>query len=49
MPEGIALHARSLEFQHPASGEGMKLVAPLPADWAAVGIILPDQVEDAGS
>ncbi len=29
----VALHARSLEFVHPASKEPVRLLAPLPAAW----------------
>jgi 23S rRNA pseudouridine1911/1915/1917 synthase len=45
VPEGIALHARSLEFRHPITGIRMKLAAPVPAAWAAAGIIVPDRTE----
>jgi 23S rRNA pseudouridine1911/1915/1917 synthase len=38
---GIALHARSLWLRHPISGTELTLVAPLPAEWAARGIVLP--------
>lgn len=31
--DGIALHARSLTFQHPISYEPMTLTAPLPLSW----------------
>jgi 23S rRNA pseudouridine1911/1915/1917 synthase len=31
----IALHARSLAFQHPTRGERIMLVAEVPADWPA--------------
>lgn len=30
---GIALHARTLGFQHPTNGEAVALQAPLPAKW----------------
>ncbi len=33
-PRGIALHARSLRFEHPASREEVVLVAAVPRDWA---------------
>ena len=37
----LHLHARSLEFRHPVTKKGMKLVAPLPSDlaksWDALG------------
>jgi 23S rRNA pseudouridine1911/1915/1917 synthase len=42
LPQGIALHARSLQFHHPITGIAMTLVAPLPATWAAAGIVLPE-------
>jgi 23S rRNA pseudouridine1911/1915/1917 synthase len=29
----IALHAQSLEFDHPVGGDRLKIVAPLPEDW----------------
>lgn len=32
-PEGIALHARSLEFWHPVDGRSMRLEAALPGPW----------------
>ncbi len=38
-PVGIALHARGLEFVHPASREAVRLVAPLPRAWAEAGIV----------
>jgi 23S rRNA-/tRNA-specific pseudouridylate synthase len=41
---GIALHARSVHFRHPILNSPMTLVAPLPACWASLGIILPDTV-----
>lgn len=31
--DAFALHARSLSFQHPLSGEKLSLVAPLPEVW----------------
>lgn len=33
-PEGIALHARSLEFTHPTTGSPMRLEAALPRLWS---------------
>lgn len=33
-PEGIALHAARLRFEHPASGAACVCEAPLPAAWA---------------
>lgn len=32
-PEGIALHARELAFDHPVGGKRLSFVAPLPATW----------------
>lgn len=32
----LALHARQLEFRHPASGQALRIEAPLPEDLAAV-------------
>ncbi|CAM9610191.1 unnamed protein product, partial [Hapterophycus canaliculatus] len=40
------LHARSLEFKHPTTGEVVSLVAPLPADIEAVVRRIYPQVED---
>jgi 23S rRNA pseudouridine1911/1915/1917 synthase len=37
-PEGIALHARSLAFDHPVSKERMELTAPVPESWRRWGI-----------
>ena len=37
-PLGIALHARSLELQHPALHRLLTIVAPPPATWAEAGI-----------
>jgi 23S rRNA pseudouridine1911/1915/1917 synthase len=37
-PGGIALHARGLEFVHPASRESVRLVAPVPRAWGEAGI-----------
>jgi 23S rRNA pseudouridine1911/1915/1917 synthase len=34
----IALHARSLTFQHPLSYESQTLTAPLPVSWLELGI-----------
>jgi 23S rRNA pseudouridine1911/1915/1917 synthase len=38
---GVALHARSLTFNHPITGTAITLVAPLPATWPEAGIALP--------
>ena len=35
LKQRLLLHAGTLAFRHPASGETMKLVAPLPADMQA--------------
>jgi len=32
-PEGIALHARSLDFTHPTTGHAIRLEAAVPASW----------------
>jgi 23S rRNA pseudouridine1911/1915/1917 synthase len=45
VPRGIALHARSLEINHPVTGILMKLSAPLPLSWSEGGITLADQAE----
>jgi 23S rRNA pseudouridine1911/1915/1917 synthase len=37
----IALHARSLAFQHPMTREPVSVVAPLGADWLALGVAEP--------
>jgi RluA family pseudouridine synthase len=37
----IALHARSLSFEHPMTREQVTLVAPLPRDWTELGLPLP--------
>jgi 23S rRNA pseudouridine1911/1915/1917 synthase len=42
VPRGIALHARSLQFEHPISRSPMTLEAPLPAAWQEQGILLVD-------
>ena len=34
----IGLHARTLAFEHPESGEPVSVVAPASPDWAALGI-----------
>lgn len=39
-PAGIALHARGLEFVHPASREVVRLVAPTARSWGEVGIVM---------
>jgi 23S rRNA pseudouridine1911/1915/1917 synthase len=33
----VALHARKISFTHPTRGEGIEVVAPVPADWPAAG------------
>lgn len=38
----IALHSRSLAFDHPMTHIPMSFVAPLPLAWCASGIELPD-------
>jgi 23S rRNA pseudouridine1911/1915/1917 synthase len=41
----IALHAYRLRVLHPISGTELDLTAPLPEEWAAQGIILPETGE----
>ena len=36
--DGIALHSRSIEFDHPIGRTRLRFEAPLPATWAALGI-----------
>jgi 23S rRNA pseudouridine1911/1915/1917 synthase len=43
LPQGIALHARSLSLRHPVTGTPMTFVAELPPTWADGGINLPEQ------
>ncbi len=40
-PGTIALHAHRLQVLHPIAGTELVLTAPLPAGWAAQGIVLP--------
>jgi len=40
-PGAIALHAHRLQVLHPITGTELGLTAPLPAEWAAQGIIVP--------
>ena len=37
-PAGIALHARSLGFDHPVGGDRIELSAPLPRSWVEFGV-----------
>lgn len=37
-PQGIALHARSIAFQHPVRKTALQVEAPLPATWDRFGI-----------
>ncbi len=39
---GIALHARALRVVHPVSRTALTWVAPVPDDWSAQGIELPE-------
>ena len=39
---GIALHSRSLTFEHPALRRPITVTAPAPASWAEQGIELPN-------
>jgi 23S rRNA pseudouridine1911/1915/1917 synthase len=36
-PEGIALHARKLTFEHPTKHESLSFEAPVPASWLEAG------------
>jgi 23S rRNA pseudouridine1911/1915/1917 synthase len=36
IPDGIALHAWSIEFKHPVTGKNVKCMAPLPPDIVSV-------------
>jgi 23S rRNA pseudouridine1911/1915/1917 synthase len=38
-PRGIALHARSLTFEHPGRRTPVTVVAPLPEAWADAGVV----------
>jgi 23S rRNA pseudouridine1911/1915/1917 synthase len=42
VPQGIALHSRSLRFHHPSTGAPTTLLAPLPRSWAAGEMFLAD-------
>jgi hypothetical protein len=37
-PDGIALHARGLQIQHPADRTPLRFEAPLPETWKRFGI-----------
>jgi 23S rRNA pseudouridine1911/1915/1917 synthase len=39
----IALHARELSFTHPTRGEVLTILAPVPADWPAIGTGKPER------
>jgi 23S rRNA pseudouridine1911/1915/1917 synthase len=41
-PETIALHSRTLTFQHPTRGEPLTFTAPLPASWRKLNLDWPD-------
>lgn len=41
-PRGIALHARALTVRHPILKSPLTWVAPLPGDWVAAGVVLPE-------
>jgi RluA family pseudouridine synthase len=45
---GIALHARSLGFRHPAHDLPMTIRAPVPPEWAGWGIEFDEQAGDSG-
>jgi 23S rRNA pseudouridine1911/1915/1917 synthase len=42
VPEGIALHARSLALRHPITGAEIRLIAPLPDAWTRGGLVVPE-------
>jgi 23S rRNA pseudouridine1911/1915/1917 synthase len=42
---GIFLHARSLAFSHPATGERMQWESPLPPVWHSLRELCPDQLD----
>lgn len=44
----IALHARSLKFQHPMTDETVSCTAPLPATWEQYPVPLEDSPERGG-
>jgi len=47
-PEGIALHARSIAFDHPAGTGRSEFIAPWPADWKArFSAVLGSRIERA--
>ena len=49
-PGELALHARSLEFQHPTRAERLRMAAPLPGHWARLlGGSLPNDCLSSGS
>jgi 23S rRNA pseudouridine1911/1915/1917 synthase len=39
--QGIALHARSLTFEHPALRRSITVTAPLPPVWEGLGLVPP--------
>jgi 23S rRNA pseudouridine1911/1915/1917 synthase len=41
----IALHARSLSFEHPMTREPVALVAPVGPDWIEMGLPIPDHFD----
>jgi len=41
------LHAQSLVFNHPVSGQGLQLASPLPCEWALWDGFAAAQVVDA--
>jgi 23S rRNA pseudouridine1911/1915/1917 synthase len=40
--ETIALHSRTLSFEHPTRGERLTFTAPLPASWRKLNLHWPD-------
>jgi 23S rRNA pseudouridine1911/1915/1917 synthase len=45
-PDAIALHARSLTFQHPVRRESITLTAPLPSEWFRFFPFIPREAAD---
>lgn len=41
-PETIALHSRTLTFEHPTRGEPLTFTAPLPGSWRKLKLDWPD-------
>jgi 23S rRNA pseudouridine1911/1915/1917 synthase len=45
----IALHARELSFTHPTRGEGISILAPVPADWPESSRSWSESPSDSGT